>query len=347
MKIEETTYAELINNIGNTLDIGRQQTYKAVSNLLVQTYWSIGRYIIEFEQKGKIKAEYGTNLLNRLSKDLSQTHGKGFSRSNLIYIRKFYLYFPIGQAVPDQLGWSHWCELLAIDDQLERDFYLQQILNENWTYRELRRQKKTALFHRYALSRDKQGILLLAKQGMKPELPEDLVREPYVLEFLKIPEDSLYSEKQLENRIIEKLQQFLLELGKGFAYIGRQYRISIANRHYKVDLVFYHCILKCYVLIDLKINEVEHYDIGQMNMYVNYFTHIVNMPDDNPPIGIILTSEKDDIFVEFALGGITNQIFISKYQLYLPDRALLEAKVKAILEDEQNLIEDRDKKETN
>ena len=329
MKIEEKIYNQLMANIGHTLNSGRQQAYQTINNLLVHTYWSIGQHIVQFEQKGNLKAEYGSYLLARLSKDLTAAHGKGFSRSSIAYFRKFYLYYPIVQALPVQLSWSHWCELLAIDDALERGFYLNQILFENWTYREFRRQKKTALFHRYALSRDKEGILQLAKEGMKPEFPEDLIKEPYVLEFLKLPEDSLYSEQQLENRIVEKLQAFLLELGKGFAYVGRQYRISVANRHYKVDLVFYHCILKCYVLIDLKINEVEHYDIGQMNMYVNYFTKEVNMPDDNPPIGIILTTEKDDVFVEFALGGITNQIFISKYQFYLPERALLESKMKS------------------
>jgi len=247
-------------------------------------------------------------------------------------MRQFYLKYPKIQTVSGKLSWSHFVELLSISDNLERSFYEQQILIENWSVRELKRQKSTALFHRLALSKDKEGILKLAKKGHQVQSPTDLSKDPYVFEFLGIPEDSLYSELELEKRLINKLQQFLLELGKGFAFIGRQYRITLNNKHYRVDLVFYHRILKCFVLIDLKVDKLQHHDIGQMNLYINYFKTEENMEDDNEPIGIILTTDKDEVLVEYATGGMTNQLFVSKYQIYLPDRKLLEQQVKAILD---------------
>jgi predicted nuclease of restriction endonuclease-like (RecB) superfamily len=327
-------YEQLIHAIGQTLQAGRVRAYRVAEQVAVQTRWEIGRHIVEFEQHGSEKAEYGSYLLDRLAKDLTLAYGKGFTRTNVVYIRKLFLTFPIGQTLSDQLSWSHYCELLTIENDLERSFYEQQSIRERWSLSELKRQKKSALFLRLAHSRDKEGILKLAREGQIQESPEDIVRDPYVLEFLQIPEQHRYSESELESRIIERLQTFLLELGKGFAFIGRQYRITIANRHYHVDLVFYHRILKCFVLFDLKINELEHGDVGQMNLYLNYFKKEENMPDDNEPVGFILTAHKDDILVEFALGGLTNQIFVSKYQLYLPDRAMLEQKVRRIMEDE-------------
>jgi len=333
--IPHPAYTQLIQSIGQALHSGREQAYRAVAQIAVQTRWEIGQYIIQYEQNGHEKAEYGAYLLDRLARDLTLTYGKGFTRTNIIYIRKLFLVYPIGQTLSDQLSWSHYCELLTIDNDLERGFYEQQCLRERWSLSELKRQKKSALFQRLALSRDKEGILALARQGQIIAQPQDLLRDPYILEFLNIPEQHQYSESDLENRILEHLQYFLLELGKGFAFIGRQYRITLSNRHFRVDMVFYHRILKCFVLLDLKINEVEHCDIGQMNLYLNYFKKEENMPDDNQPIGIILTADKDDILVEFALGGLTNQVFVSKYQLYLPDRALLEEKIRSILDEKR------------
>lgn len=326
----DQTYQELINRVGDLLNHGRQAAYQTVNSILLKTYWEIGRHIVEYEQHGSEKAEYGSYLLDRLSNDLSKAYGKGFSRSNLIYIRKLYMNYPIGQTLSDQLNWSHYCELLAIEDELERSFYEKQTIRERWSVRELKRQKKSALFLRLALSKDKAGILQLAKEGQVVEKPADLIREPYILEFLKIPEPYHLSETELEKRLIEHLQHFLLELGKGFAFIGRQYRITLGNRHHYVDLVFYHRILKCFVLIDLKTEEAAYADVGQMNMYLGYFEKEENTTGDNPPIGIVLAREKDDILISYALHGITSQLFISKYQVYLPNEAELRAEVERI-----------------
>ena len=233
-----------------------------------------------------------------------------------------------------KLSWSHYCELLKVDDDLERSFYQQQAVIENWSIRELKRNKASALYQRLALSKDKKGILALAKKGHIIEKDIDIARDPYILEFLNIPDKEKYSEKQLEQKIIDNLQHFLLELGKGFAFVGRQHRVTLNNKHYYIDLVFYHRILKCFVLIDLKMDEVEHNDIGQMNMYLNYFETEMNVENDNKPIGIILATKKDAVMVEYATGGITNKIFVSKYQLYLPEKKLLQRKVEEILDKE-------------
>jgi len=296
---------------------------QAASAHVAQTYWEVGRQIVEFEQGGKSKAEYGKALINNLSRDLGLRHGKGFSRSNLIRIRQFYLAYSKGATLSHLLSWSHIVELLKIDDPLERGFYEQQTVRERWAVRELIRQKESALFLRLAASKDKAGILQLAAQGQLVEQPADLLREPYVFEFLKIPEPYQVSETQLETVLCDHLQPFLLELGKGFTFVGRQYRVTINNSHYKVDLVFYHRILRCFVLIDLKLGDVRHHDIGQMNLYLGYFANEENGEGDNPPIGIILSRHKDELLVEYATYGMSSQLFVQKYQLYLPDREAL------------------------
>lgn len=222
-------------------------------------------------------------------------------------------------------------ELIKIEDPLERNFYEQQTLLERWSVRELIRQKDSALFLRLAASKDKERILQLAQQGQIVEQPADLLREPYVFEFLKIPEPWQVSENQLETLLCNHLQQFLLELGKGFTFVGRQYRVMLNNTHYKVDLVFYHRILRCFVLIDLKINEVQHYDIGQMNMYLGYFANEENIEGDNPPIGIILSRQKDELLVEYATYQMNSQLFVQKYQLYLPNREELRREIELTL----------------
>ena len=233
-------YNQLIHQISEIYIQGQKNAVVSVNAHLVQTYWQIGRYIVEFEQKGKQRAEYGQALIDKLSGDLSINLGKGFSRSNLIYMRLFYLEFPISEKASHLLSWSHYVELLKISDKLERSFYLQQTILENWSIPELKRQKKSSLFLRLAVSKDKDGILKLAEQGQIIEKPTDLIRDPYVLEFLKIPEPYHLSETDFESRLIDHLQHFLLELGKGFAFIGRQYRITLGNRPHYIDLVFYH-----------------------------------------------------------------------------------------------------------
>lgn len=313
-------YSRLVSQIAEIYKQGQYNTTIAVNSQLVKTYWQIGKYIVEFEQKGKQKAEYGKALIDNLSKDLTLAFGKGFSRSNLIYMRLFYNEFQISEKASHLLSWSHYMELLKISDKLERSFYLQQTINEKWSIPELRRQKKSSLFLRLAASKDKEEILALAKQGQLVEKPTDILREPYVLDFLKIPEPYHLTETDLEKRIIEHLEHFLLELGKGFAFVGRQYRIVLGNRPHYVDLVFYHRILKCFVLIDLKREEAGYEAVGQMNMYLGYFETEENTEGDNPPIGIVLAKEKDELLVQYAMHNISSQLFVSKYQLYLPNR---------------------------
>ena len=331
--LSQQPYDTLIATITSTYDQGRLRAVQAVNVQLLETYWQIGQHIVEFEQGGSSKADYGKSLIKQLSTDLSLHFGKGFSRSNLIRIRQFYLLYPKGATLSHFFSWSHVVELLKIDDPLERGFYEQQCTRDRWTVRELRRQKDSALFLRLAASTDKEGILRLAQQGQLIEQPSDLLREPYVFEFLKIPEPYRVSELQLETLLCDHLQQFLLELGKGFTYVGRQYRITLNNAHYKVDLVFYHRILRCFVLIDLKINEVQHHDIGQMNLYLGYFANEENVEGDNPPIGIILSRNKDELLVEYATYQMNSQLFVQKYQLYLPNTEELRRELELTLQE--------------
>ena len=325
-------YEELVDKIGSVYRQAKNNVISAVNIEMLNAYWEIGKYIVEFEQKGKLKAEYGSKLLLKISKDLKLKYGKGFSRSNLSYMRQFYVKYPNRETVSHKLTWSHYFELLKIEDDLAREFYQKQAIKENWTVRELKRQKKTGLFHRIALSKNKDKIIQLSKQGQIIETEEDLTKDPYVFEFLGIPENYEYSESDIEKAIINNLQKFLLELGKGFAFVGRQQRITLNNRHYKVDLVFYHTKLKCYVLIDLKIGEIEYENIGQMKLYLGYYEKEINDENDNQPIGIILSEEKDDIMVEYAMLNDKTRLIVSKYQLYLPDTEELKKKVKEIID---------------
>lgn len=321
----------LISNIEQTVAIAKEKLATSVNTTMTETYWQIGKYIVETEQDGKIKAAYGKKLLTTLSHELTLRLGKGYSRPNLNNMRKFYLKYPKCQTVSDKLSWSHICELIKLDDDLERSFYERQTVNENWSVRELQRQIDSALFLRLAVSRDKDGILSLAQRGIEVQKPEDVIKSTYTLEFLNLPESRQYTESDLEQRLIDNLQRFLLELGKGFTFVGRQYKITINNVHYHVDLVFYHRILKCFVLIDLKKNSVKHEDIGQMNMYLGYFAMEENMPDDNAPIGIIMSRNKDELLVEYTTYGMDSNLFVSKYELYLPNREDLERLVANIL----------------
>ena len=327
-----TKYNRILNNIGLAIEQARQNAFKAVNTELIKANWEIGRHIVEYEQHGQERAEYGSKLLTRLSKDLRQRYGKGFGRRNILDMRRFYLAYQKWQAVPAKLSWTHFVTLLGISDDSARKFYEKQATHENWGYRELERQIDSSLFERLALSKDKKGVLQLSEKGLIISEPTEIIKDPYVLDFLKIPQSHRMMEKDLEQKIIDNLQMFLLELGKGFAFIARQYKISLRSKHYYIDLVFYHRILKCFVLIDLKTKKVEHGDIGQMNLYLNYFKTEENVESDNEPIGIILSAEKDEVLVEFATGGISNKIFVSKYQLYLPDKKQLQKQVKTILE---------------
>lgn len=332
MKPTKNNYKSLLKNIGQAIETARQSAVKAVNTALVQVNWEIGRHIIEFEQDGQERAEYGSDLLARLSKDLSLLHGKGFGRRNVLDMRRFYLAYPKWQTVSAILSWSHFIVLLSISDNKARKFYEKQAIHENWSKRELERQIDSSLYERLALSRDKKAVLQLSKKRQLIKHPREVIKDPYILDFLKISQNFRITEKQLEQKIIDNLQLFLLELGKGFAFVGRQYKISFRNKHFYIDLVFYHRILKCFVLIDLKTKAVKHTDIGQMNLYLNYFKTEENVEGDNEPIGIILSADKDEVLIEYATGGISNKIFISQYKLYLPDKKQLEKQVKFILD---------------
>ena len=319
-----TTYNRLITTIGEVLAQGKTYVLQTVNQGIVRTYWSIGKHIVEFEQAGNEKAEYGSALLKRLSGDLTFRYGKGFSMSNINKMRKLYLEYPILQTVSAKLSWSHFVELLKIDDPLERNFYQKECENAHWGVRELKRQMKSMLFQRLALSKNKDEVLKLAQDGQIIEKPEDILKQPYIFEFTGLPQLPVYQEGDLEAALVENLSHFLLELGKGFAYIGRQQNIHIAGRNYKIDLVFYHRILKCFVLIDLKKGEIQHEDIGQMNFYLNYYREEMNTDGDNEPIGIVLGNYQDKLVMQYAMQNISNQLFVSQYQLYLPNREQLE-----------------------
>lgn len=330
----DNTYKKLIDDIGSTLQRARENAVRAVNTELVIANWQIGKHIVEFEQNGKEKADYGSSLLTNLSKDLKASYGKGFGKSNIYLCRQFYLKYPIFQTLSGKLSWSHYAELLTISDDLTRSFYEKQSENENWGFREMKRQINSSLFERLALSKDKNQVLALSEKGQILSEPKDIIKDPYIFEFLGLPEQLAVKERDLESKLIDNLQEFLLELGKGFSFVARQYKITVDNQHFYVDLVFYHRILKCFVLIDLKTQKVKHQDIGQMNLYLNYFKEEENTEGDSEPIGIIIAKDKHEFLVKYATGGISNKIFVSKYQLYLPDQKQLENKVKQIISED-------------
>lgn len=328
----------LADKIIQIIDDGKQTIAISISETIKNTYWKIGRYIVEFEQDGNKRAKYGTSLLSNLAKILRARVGKGYSRPNLNNMRKFYLLFQKCQTsdksaekcqTSEKLTWSHICELITIDDDLEREFYAKECIAENWTVDYLHRQKESGLFMRLALSKDKDGVLALAEKGQEVQTPEDVVKDTYTLEFLGLPDK--YKESQLEEKLIDNMQLFMLELGKGFTFVKRQYGITFNNIHYHIDLIFYHRILRCFVLIDLKRGSVTHKDIGQMNMYLGYFAKEENTEGDNPPIGIIMSHYKDELMVEYATYGMDSNLFVSKYELFLPSKEELCKMVRAIL----------------
>lgn len=316
---------ELYNKIASLLEEARRKVASAVNIAMVYTYYEIGRIIVEDEQNGNSRAEYGKEVLKNLSERLTKEFGKGFSVTNLKQMRDFYHSYGIRQTLSDQfnLSWSHYLFLMRIDNKAERDFYEKEAVNSNWSLRELKRQFDSSLYERLALSKDKDEVKKLSEQGIIIEKPTDIVKDPYVLEFLGLPELSSYSESELEQKLINKLESFLLELGKGYAFVGRQVRLTFDEKHFYVDLVFYNRILQCFVLIDLKIGEISHQDLGQMQMYVNYYDRFVKLEHENKTIGIVLCKKKNDALVEITLPEENKQIFASKYQTVLPDKQSL------------------------
>ena len=295
---------------------------------MVHTYFEIGRTIVDDEQQGKERAAYGSATLKELSKKLTERFGKGFSVDNLQNMRQFYLTYSNYETVSRNfiLSWSHYLILMRISNPDQRSFYELESDANHWSLRELQRQLDSALYERLALSRDKKQIRQLAEKGQQITNPLDVLKDPYVLEFLGLNEDARYSESQLETRIIDHLQQFLLELGKGFTFVGRQVRFTFDESHFKVDLVLYNRLLQCFVLVDLKIGTLKHQDLGQMQMYVNYYDRYEKQPHEKPTIGMLLCQKKNDALVELTLPKDAN-IYASEYRLYLPDTQLLQQKL--------------------
>jgi predicted nuclease of restriction endonuclease-like (RecB) superfamily len=329
--------SQLYKEIRTFIESARSAAIRAVNTTMVHTYFHIGRLIVEHEQKGAIRAEYAKQTLKSLSQKLMAEFGRGFSVDNLQRMRVFYLmykkYATLSRISTDQksetlsrksptlfrLSWSHYVFLMRLPEA-ERKFYEIEAVKQNWSLRELERQFNSSLYERLALSRDKHRVKELSQKGHIIEKPHDMVKEPYVLEFLGLKEESEYSETDLETAIINKIEHFLLELGKGFLFVGRQKRFTFDEEHYFVDLVFYNRLLRCFVLIDLKIGKLKHQDIGQMQMYVNYYDRMMKSPDENNTVGIILCKEAKKAVVEFTLPKDNKQIFAKRYQLYLPSK---------------------------
>lgn len=325
----------VVQEIKTVLDASRSNAARQVNAELLNAYWNIGRIICEYEQSMPNRADYGKQTLKALAKELTKELGKGFSVSNIQFMRRFYQTYQIQQTVSVKLSWSHYCELLSISDPDKRSFYEKEALNAGWSVRELKRQIDSSLFERLLLSRgdvSKERVLELALKGNEIAAPSDIVRDPYVLEFLGLPEDKPFLENDLERALVQQIEKFLLELGRGFMFVGTQQRVTVNNTHYYVDMVFYNKILRAYVLIELKTTKLTPEAAGQINMYLNYYAREVNDPDDNPPIGIILCTEKDSITAEYALGGLSNNIFASRYVLYMPNKEQLIRQVEAVLD---------------
>lgn len=381
--IRKENYLGLITDLTSLIEQGRKAAVRYVNTALVATYWLIGRRIVEYEQKGKERAEYGEALLKRLSDDLTRQFGKGWGEPHLRAVRQFYLIYgdiekrytlcseskdsvirqtPCSELILCKdisikpqlasiesfnkifpLSWSHYRLLMRLDEPFKREFYEAECIRGNWSVRQLDRQIQSMLYERTALSKRK--LTVIAKAHEKPITlkPEDEIQDPYILEFLGLKDE--YSESQLEEALITHLEHFLLELGIGFTFVARQKRITLEGSHYRLDLLLYHRILRCLVAIDLKIGEFTHADAGQMNLYLNYLKDREKLSDENDPVGIILCTDKKKTVIEYALGGMTNKIFASKYRLQLPDPELLKAEIEHERQRllEMNIIEEKEK----
>jgi predicted nuclease of restriction endonuclease-like (RecB) superfamily len=352
----------LFSKVAEIIILAQASVVRAVNLTMVYAYYNIGKYIVEDEQQGKQRAGYGKAILKELSEKLTERFGRGYSVQNLEYMRNFFLVYSVNPnsqtvsgisqnnnseciinsqtlsgnsdgtilSVPEslhfKLSWSHYLVLILIENPDERHFYELETAKQNWTVRQLRRQYSSSLYERLALSRNKEEVMRLANEGQQIEKPTDILKTPFTLEFLGLEEKTIYTESDLEEAIISKLQQFLLELGKGFLFEARQKRFTFNGKHYFVDLVFYNRLLQCYVVIDLKVDELTHQDLGQMQMYVNYYDRNEKQPYEKPTIGILLAKEQDNALVELTLPKEAN-IYSAEYKLYLPDKELLRKKL--------------------
>lgn len=357
----------LLSNIVSLLNEARQKVVRTINQTMVYSYYEIGRMIVEEEQNGKERADYGKFLVKELSEELTKEFGKGFSETNIKQFRSFYLAYEIGQTVSDvfknkisqtvsdqfenqisetvsrissksipqtpsaefNLSWSHYLHLMRIDNKKERNYYESESYTNNWSVRELKRQVDSGLYSRLALSKNKNEVIEASKSGNITVKPKDIIKDPYILEFIGLPEQHSYSESELEQAIIDKLEHFLLELGNGFTFVSRQKRISFDDKHFRIDLVFYNRLLNCFVLIDLKIGELKHQDIGQMQMYVNYYDREMKLNSENKTIGIILCQNKSEALVKYTLPEDNKQIFASKYKTVLPSKKELKNLIKS------------------
>lgn len=326
----------MIDEIRELLLNARQKVAAHINTELLSTYWNVGRIIVEHEQNSNERAAYGKQQLRQISKELTKEFGRGFSVSNIQFMRRFYQTYEIQQTVSVKLSWSHYCELLSISDLNKRSFYEKEAVHSGWSIRELKRQISTSLYERLLLTEgrtNQETVLSLAQKGIEMAQPVDMIKDPYVFEFLGVPENKPLLESDLEKALVAQIEKFLLELGRGFMFVGTQQRITLNNIHYYVDMVFYNKILHAYVLIELKTTKLMAEAVGQLNMYLNYYAAEVNDEYDNAPIGIILCTDKDSVSAEYALGGMTNNIFASRYVSYIPKKEQLIAQVEAVLKD--------------
>lgn len=335
---EINTLYDIINQI---IEQARNKVYRTANFTMVQAYWNIGKAIVEEEQNGKQRAEYGKEVLKQLSQKLTAKYKKGFDESNLRHMRNFYLTYQKYDALRPELSWTHYRLLLKVENDQARQFYLQETIDCNWSTRSLERQIGNLYYERMLMSQNSQLVKDEAIEKTNQQEPQDIIKDPYVLDFLGLKDNADFRESELEQAIIDKLHDFLLELGKGFAFVGRQYRLSAgAGNHFYADLVFYNYLLKCFLIIDLKTKPLTHQDIGQMDMYVRYFEDNVRGKDDNPTIGLILCTEKNKTIVKYSLLNDSKQIFASKYMTYLPTEQELKAEIqreRIQIEQEKNL----------
>lgn len=320
----------IYNDIRNIINEARTNAIRSVDHCRVQMYWRIGQRVVEEEQGGQARAEYGKGIIRNLAKDLTPEYGSGFKVRQLERARQFYLEYPIASAVRTQFNWFHYKLLISIPDKEKREYYELEAAKNNWTARELERQINSLLYDRLLLSNDKETVMAMARGEMKPERPENIIKDPMVLEFLGLERKAHYYESDLESALLSHIQDFLLELGNGFTFVGRQQRITIEDDEYFADMVFYNRLMRCFVVIELKTNKATHADLGQLQMYVNYYDRCVKAEDENPTIGILLCTEKNDTMVKLSLPADNNTILTSKYQLYLPTEQQLKDEVQKV-----------------
>lgn len=317
------------HDIKSILQTARDNAYKSVNFIMVEAYWNIGKKIVEVEQNGETKAKYGSKLISELSKQLTVDFGSGFSARNIRNMRQLYNCFPIWQTVSAKLSWSHYLLILKIENEKAKDYYIQETIASNWSVRALERQINSLYYERLISSQEKQLVIQEAKENTKnlQLTAKDIIKDPYVLEFLDLKDNKSFRENELESALLEKIQEFLLELGRGFAFVSRQKRIKTQTSDFYIDLVFYNYLLKCFVLVDLKIGKLTHQDIGQIDMYVNMYDDLEKNESDNPTIGIILCTDKDETIVKYSHINSKDNLFVSKYQLYLPSEEELRREI--------------------